>query len=399
MITTQVDRLAWLRSAVQAGTVHTVRASFADRLGHWRGKRVPAEHFLTHADQELGFCDGMLVCDVRCEIIEETPYSNYGTGYPDFHVRFDPARLRPVGWVSGEAYVFGDPHDHDGRPSPVSPRHVLRRVIDRLESMGIRARVGLRLGGRFMHDPDHAALIPFGGLGPGDDEVGALSRIGSGLQASEIPVLAIDSGPEAGAFRLTLTSDEPMASAEAGVVAKAAAKEIARQAGVTASFMTLQRHALAPSLLEPMVDLEITGLLQPAASAVKRRLSEVRALLQPSVNAFKAGPPSAPTIRPEGRSLRVSGLSASSEADPFTVIAAALAAIAVTIDSSHEPAGSIADAEGLEMAAERLARTAWAGEWLGPEFVANALPLLAREDRLLQSCVTDWEVERYWGTA
>jgi glutamine synthetase len=399
MITTQVDRLAWLQAAVREGAVHTVRASFADRLGHWRGKRVPAEYFLTHADQELGFCDGMLVCDVRCDIIEETPYSNYGTGYPDFHVRFDLAGLRPVGWISGEAYVFGDPYDRDGRPSPVSPRHVLRRVLDRLAAMGIRTRVGLRLGGRFMRDPYQAALIPAGGLGPGDDEVGALSRIGTGLRSSDIPVLAIATGPEAGAFRLTLGNDEPMASAEAGVVAKAAVKEVARQCGVTASFMTLQRGALTPSLLEPTVDLEITGSVHPRAIAIQRRLAEVRALLQPSVNAFKAGPPSLPIIRPVGRRLEVSSLTASSEADPFTVIAAALAAFAVATDSTRESAGSLADGQGLGAAAEQLARTAWAGEWLGPEFVANAIPLLAREDRLLQFAVTDWEIDRYWGTA
>jgi glutamine synthetase len=399
MISTEVDRLAWLRGAVQDGSVHTVRASFADRLGHWRGKRIPAEYFLTHADQEVGFCDGMLVCDVRCDIIEETPYSNYGTGYPDFHVRFDLARLRPVGWISGEAYVFGDPYDHGGRPSPVSPRHVLRRVLDRLSTVGIRARAGLQLGGRFMRDPYHAALIPAGGLGPGDDEVGALSRIGAGLRASEIPVRALATGPEAGAFRLTLASDEPMSSAEAGVVAKAAAKEIARQSGVTASFMTLQRGAIAPSLLEPTLDLEITASVHPAAIQIQRRLAEVRALLQPSVNAFKAGPPSAPIIRPLGRSLAVSGLSASSEADPFTVIAAALAAFAVAIDSPNEPAGILADGQGLGAAAEQLARTTWVTEWLGPEFVANALPLLAREEHLLQSSVTDWEIDRYWGTA
>ena len=399
MITTQVDRLAWLCEAVQAGTIHTVRASFADRLGHWRGKRVPAEHFVAHANQEIGFCDGMLVCDVRCDIIEETPYSNYGTGYPDVHVRFDPSRLRPVGWIEGEAYVFGDPHDHDGQPSPVAPRHVLRRVLGRLEAMGITARVGLRLSGRFMRDPDHPALIPIGGLGPGDDEVGAITRIVNGLEASEIHVLAITSGPEAGAFRITLASDQPLASAEAGVVTKGAAKEIARQAGVTASFMTLQRRAVAPSLLEPNVALVSTGSDHPSATAIQRRLAEVRALLQPSVNAFKAGPPSAPALRVDGRSLSVSGLSASSEADPFTVIAAALAAIGVAVDSGHEPARGLADAESLGAAAEQLAQTAWAGEWLGPEFVANALPLLAREERLLQSSVTDWEVDRYWGTA
>jgi glutamine synthetase len=340
----------------------------------------------------------MLVCDVRCDVIEETPYTNYRTGYPDFDVRFDLARLRPVGWMDGEAYVFGDPYDHDGRPSPVSPRHVLRNVLGSLETQQIKARVGFQLGGRFMHDPGRPALIPAGGLQPGDDEMGALTRLGRGLQASEIPISAIAGGPEAGAFRLGLAADEPLASAEAVVVAKGAAKEIAHQSGVTASFMTMQRHATQPSLLEPTIELETVKPINLKAEAIRSRLVEVRALLQPSPNAFKIGSPPVPRIDVNGFRVQVRGLAASSEADPFTVAAAVLAAIVVALEPDKAP-DSTNKPDTLAAAATQLAAIAWPADWLGAAFVANSIPLLLREDMLHRSNVTDWEIERYWGTA
>jgi hypothetical protein len=217
--------------------------------------------------------------------------------------------------------------------------------------------------------------------------------------ASEIPVLAIASGPEAGVFRLTLAADEPMASAEAGVVAKGAAKEIARQLGVTASFMTMQRGALDPSLLELTVELQISGPPRPTGAAIRHRLAQIRALLQPSLNAFKAGAPSVPVIQAVGQGIRIGALKASCEADPFTVTATMLAAVGVAIDSGDQRADDLAEARDLTAAAEQLMGIGWAGDWLGPEFVANAVPLLSREGGLVQSSVTDWEVNRYWNTA
>jgi glutamine synthetase len=395
---TGTDRFEWLRAAAATGAVHTVRASFADRLGHWRGKRIPAGHFVEHPGHTIGFCDGMLVCDVRCDVIDDTPYTNYGTGYPDFDVRFDLARLRPVGWIDGEAYVFGDPYDHDGRPSPVSPRHVLQHVLRRLDAHRIKARVGFELGGRFMHDPLRPALIPAGGLQPGDDEIGALTRLGRGLQSSEIPITAIAGGPEAGAFRLALEADEPLTSAEAVVVAKGAAKEIARQSGVTASFMTIQRHAAQPSMLELTVDLDAAKPVSLKAEAIRSRLVEVRALLQPSANAFKMGLPAVPIFDVDGPRVRIDGLAASSEADPFTVAAAVLAAIGMALGPDGA-AASTSEPDTLAASATQLARIAWPGDWLGVAFVANSIPLLLREDALQRSNVTDWEIERYWSTA
>ena len=79
--------LQWLREAAAAGEVHTVRVSWADRLGTWRGKRLPVDVFLGGPERRIGFCDGMIVVDVNCDVIQETPFSNFGTGYPDMYLR------------------------------------------------------------------------------------------------------------------------------------------------------------------------------------------------------------------------------------------------------------------------------------------------------------------------
>ncbi len=91
----------WLAAAADRGEVHTVRLGWADRLGGWRGKRMPVREFLSRAPMSMGFCDGMIVCDVQCDIIEATPFSNYSTGYPDLHVHFHPDLARPAAWAPG----------------------------------------------------------------------------------------------------------------------------------------------------------------------------------------------------------------------------------------------------------------------------------------------------------
>ena len=124
---------SWLAGEVSAGRVDTVALSFADRLGAWRGKSVPAREFVEHGPVVLGFCDGMVVCDIRCGVIEETPFSNFSTGYPDLHVTLDPRDACPTGWRPGEAYVFGVPSDHHGVALEVAPTAVLTSVVSRFE--------------------------------------------------------------------------------------------------------------------------------------------------------------------------------------------------------------------------------------------------------------------------
>lgn len=396
-MTTSTDRrgVEWLRRAAEDGTIHTVRVSFGDRLGHWRGKRVPVRQFLSGLDQPMGFCDGMLVCDVSCDIIEETPFTNYGTGYPDIHVWPRTDGIRPAGWAKGEAYVFGMPCDATHTPVGVAPLRVLEAVVQRLRDQGVTTRVQLSLSGRLMVSPSEPVPVCDASGGAGG-RFGLFSEVVDGLMASGIGVRSLREGLDAGSFTLELSPAEPLAAAEAAVVAKSALKEVARARGRNAVFMTFSPGAAVPSRLG--IGVRATGL-SPAATdptRVAALLAEGRAVLQPSVNAFKLGAPDTPSVQRGPTDTSLTGLSASSEADPFAALAVTLAALGAAGTGATGYAG---ETHGLGHAATLLGESGWVSDWLGRDYVENAMPLLKREAALFAAAVTDWEIERYWSAS
>ena len=387
------ERLAWLERAASDGLVHTVRVSWGDRLGTWRGKRVPVGAFLESPERRIGFCDGMLVVDVLCEIIQETPFSNFETGYPDMYVRPVLETLKPAGWSVGEAFAIGDPSDHVGEPIGVAPRVVLGRLLNRLDERGITVRARVVLGGRLMRDPRQPVILAEDGVGADEEPPGVLRAAAEGLAASGIAAHWIGIGSDPGSFRLGLGELDALGCADAALVAKGALKEVALARGLNAAFITLVPGARSPSRLELHLLLQGDDIPAVESTELTARLEDVRALLQPSVTAFKAGSVPAPRVSRDDGSLRIDRISATAEADPVTALAAALAAVGACGDHDVEAQGEASD---LGQAAERMRRSAWAGESLGLDFIQNAVPLLKREEALFREGVTDWELERYW---
>ncbi len=400
----------WLRAAVEAGEIHTVRLSFADRLGGWRGKRIPARQFLSRLDQPVGFCDGMIVCDVQCGVHESTPFSNYSTGYPDLHVIPDLDRIHPVGWVPGEAYVFGVPADRDHRPLAVAPAEVLRRAADRLTAAVGEVKVGTALSGRLMRSPNEQA--PVSDAGDPDSRWSSVGAAVGALSGSGVLVESVRADPEPGAFTVRLAATDPCGAALASVVTKSALKETARQHGLHATFMTRPPRSRAPSLLTVRTLMSAGSLLPAtlaagsAAAQLTALAAEARALLQPSVNAFKAGTP-AVTLADCADGVTVE-MAASSEADPATAAAVLLAAIAelrlraapgAAAVQEIPTAGCIGSGHDFCAAVERLERSRWVTAGLGSEFIANSVALLRAEAALFADAVTDWETDRYWATS
>lgn len=392
MTTTSANRgTSWLREGATSGSLHTIRLAWSDRLGGWRGKRLPVERFIDSPTARMGFCDGMIVVDVHCDVIEATPFSNFSTGYPDMYLRPRPETIGPVGWAPGEAFVLGTLEDHDGNPLEVAPAHVLDRVLSRLTEAGATVSTSLSLSGRLMLTPtEPVPLLPDGK--PLDAAAApVLALAAEGLVESGVPVRSIAAERD-GTFEISLGALPAAAAAEASVMSKAALKELAALAGQQATFMTRMPDLQRTSTLRMDIvlgggrDLDDTGLASTTAA--------VRALLQPSVNAFKAGPP------PVARSAGGFRLEASSEADPFTAIAASLAAAWVSLDAGTAAAATgPSGARTLDAAVDDLAATDWAGEWLGERFLENAVPLVRNEVELFSAAVTDWELGRYWSAS
>jgi glutamine synthetase len=393
---TAMDRVDWLRHAVSEGRIHTVRLSFGDHLGVWRGKRIPASHFLEHhLDAPMGFCDGMLVCDVGCDIIQETPFSNFETGYPDVHVWPELDRLREAVWAPGEAYVFGAPADHDGSPVGTGPSHVLNKVVSRLVDRGLEPMVRGRLGGRFMQTGRSGATWAVGGLSPGES-AGALDIVMRGLLEAGISVRGASAGPSGGEFEVEFGSGTPRDIAESVLIAKGACKEIGAASGTRATFMTRTLGGSRPSVMT--FDVEFDGADQVADTpSVSAFLQQARGLFQPSVTAFKAGPPPEPRVESVDGGTILRGIVASAEADPFVAIAVSLAAIAEALSKGSTAVS--ANPRSLADAAEALRANAWIREWLGSEYVSNTIPLLEHEGALFDEVVSDWEIERYWSAS
>lgn len=376
----------WLADEVAAGRIDTVALSFADRLGSWRGKRVPAKDFVEQGSTTLGFCDGMIVCDIRCGVIEETPFSNFMTGYPDLYVTLNPHDARPMGWRTREAFVFGMPSDHNGRALAVTPAAVLNSVLSRLEAGGYAISVSAELSGAFVGGRAttfHAGTaekvrhLPFLWL--------------DALAASWIPVRYCHPGFDTGSFRLGFDDFSAPELSLAIVVAKGAAKELARAEGAEAVFMTRRPRATELALLD--VTVSVSPPTAFSTELLEELLAEARPLLYPSVNAMRTADRPVSVVT-DDRSSRVT-VSASAEADGATAIATVLAAMGAVVDGVR---GSGLRIDDLARSA-RLLRSTWLRDWLGSPFIENSVPLFEHEAALFASAVTDWEVERYWGAA
>lgn len=378
------DRLRWLEAEAERGALHTVRVSWFDRLGAWRGKRLPLDAFLGSPERRLSFCDGMIVVDVNCDVIQTTPFSNFETGYPDMYLRPRLDTLRPVGWVPGEAYVLGVLEDHDGRPLAVAPANALAAVVRRLAAAGVALRAAVTVSGRLFGGRSRTAADAH----PADG-LAFLRAAAEGLADADVAVRSVECGRD-GSFRLALAPADLADAATAASLAKAALKESAAIAGLQAVFMTRLPGEPRPAQLE--VDLELEGAEAPPAELLEPLLAEARGLLQPSINAFKAGPIRVPVEPVAGR---IRGLRAAAEADPATALAVFAGALGAAL-AADGPRPRAQESRGLAEAAAALRASDWVAEWLGAGLIDNAVPLLVHEAASFAAAVTDWELDRYW---
>ena len=129
-----------LTNAVDAGEIDTVIMAQVDMQGRLMGKRFHARHFLDSAVEETHSCNYLLTVDAEMEPVPGYKSASWEKGYGDYVMKPDLATLRRTPWMEGTALVLCDVLDHHGRAEvPVSPRAILKRQIEKLESMGLSA--------------------------------------------------------------------------------------------------------------------------------------------------------------------------------------------------------------------------------------------------------------------
>jgi len=138
-----LDQLKKLHSD---GEIDTVIMAFTDMQGRLIGKRVAARHFIENiAAHGAECCNYLLAVDIENNTVQGYEISSWDTGYADMAMIPDMSTLRAAPWLPGSVIVTTDLQTTSHADIAQSPRSILKRQVERLASMNLKAYVGTEL--------------------------------------------------------------------------------------------------------------------------------------------------------------------------------------------------------------------------------------------------------------
>lgn len=436
-----------LRAHAETGVIDTVLAVAADVQGRLQGKRCAVRYFLDEVvEHATPAGEHLLATAVEPPLLDGAAISSLDLGYDDITLRPDLATLRVTPWQPGSALVICD-LEHDQTLADRSPRQVLRRQLDRLANLGLRADIGTELEFLVFDDTyDAAWFAGYRGLTPvsrytADYSLLAtaraeplLRRIRNDLNGAGMYIDSARGQYAPGQQMVTFRVDDALAACDNHSIFRTAAKEIAAQEDKSLTFMAkfdehegnscrlhIGLHTLAGGAV-------LAGDGEDGFSATMRHflagqlacLREFTYLFAPNINSYKrfVSDTLAPTavtwsrdnrtcaLRVLGRAdrLRLETRVPGADVNPYLAVAALIAAGLHGIENrlELEPAFT-SNAYGapvpilprtLRDAADLFGASTIARHAFGDAMVDHYLNAAWAELGVFDSVVTDWERNR-----
>lgn len=423
------------------GTLTEVEVAWSDPFGHAQGKRIPAGVFLERArGRGFSFCEASLGWNADGTVVDALRTTNWSGGYPDVYAVPDLATFRPVPWRPGAGHVVSDVLGHDGLPSPLDARGVLKRVLGRLDRLGYTAKVGVEFefyllepdGAPFQHDIHAYSLENADALDP------LLTELRETLAAfTRLEGVQTEYGP--GQVETNLVYTDALAAADDAARLKYAVKSVSRRHGKLASFMPkpFAEHSGSSQHLhislwrdgqpafEP-VDGAENPIMLHAIAGLLDHLPSITVFGAHSVNAYRrfepdSFAPATVTWSRDNRSAAVRSLveddrgasrielrTGASDANPYWLTASALAAVVAGLEAGHPPAdrgqGNLYEVgapipETLGLAIELAGQDDVVADILGDASVSDFVAIARSEWQEYSRHVSDWERRRYLSTS
>lgn len=310
--------LAELAEEARQGGIDTVVAAFPDMQGRLIGKRFHVDYFVESAHEETHGCDYLLACDIDMEPVPGYRAASWEKGYGDFVIKPDLATLRRTPWLAKTALVICDVLDHhDHSPLAHAPRNILKRQLERLQGMGMKAYFASELE-FFLFDEtyDTARQKGYRGLNTAGHyiedyhvlqttkEEAVMRAIRNGLNAAGIPVENSKGEWGPGQEEVNVRYAEALDMADRHAVLKNGCKEIAWSLGKAVTFMAKWDYALAgnschvhqslwtadggTSLFhDPAADRGMSKLMRNYMAGLLQHAREITYFLAPYINSYK----------------------------------------------------------------------------------------------------------------
>jgi glutamine synthetase len=429
------ERLRLLR---QRG-VDTVILAGADTHGIMRGKRVPIAELDRAAERGVALSDVVwaLPVDEREPVKPPPGHAGYfpRPGYPDMRAVPDLETARIVPWHDRTALLLCDFVDHDGGAVTLSPRAVLRAVVERARAMGCEPIVGVELEFYVLRETPQSVL----GKRPSqlvavEERPSAYGVVAGSRQepfAGGVRAALLDYGlaveacnPEAGPgqFEINLRAAPALRAADEAFLLKSAVKEVAAARGLLATFMAKPRSDWPGSSCHLHLSLDPpSSTMRHFIGGLLEGMAELSAIFAPTPNSYRrfvshswAGTTATWGVDNRSVGVRVIGATrvehrqAGADANPYLAVAAGLAAGLDGLARECEPPAPVdgdayAAVDGgvrplpatLGEAVDLLERSALARDWLGDDVVEHCVAMRRAELAAQAAAVTDWETSRY----
>ena len=247
---------------IQAGELTVVRLSFADQHGILRGKTLVAGEIAAAIKSGAGFTTTMLLKDTAHRTV--FPVWSAGGGFgmkelegaADVMMLPDPGTFRVLPWAPHTGWMLCDIVFADGRPMPLSTRHIYRQTLSALADEGYDFVGGLEVEFHlFKLEKAHLAADDAGQ--PGEPpEVSLLNQgyqylteqrydemdpileiLRANITGLGLPLrsLEVEFGPSQVEF--TFRPGTGMDPADAMILLRSATKQVAERNGYHATFM------------------------------------------------------------------------------------------------------------------------------------------------------------------
>jgi glutamine synthetase len=214
-----------------------LRVLFPDHLGLARGKYLPA----AHATTRVHHCIGTFALNFD-RTMTPAPGSKMLEGLPDCTAVYASEAVRQ-GWEPETGVVVAD-LEFQGKPLPISPRHVLRQAVADWDALGYRAVVGIELEAYVLQPDTHGGWRAWDtpgafvyGTGAAVDPVGLFDEIMTTAERCGLPVESVNSEYDAPQFELTLAFDDAMQAVDNIFLFKVMAREIAARHQLLLTFL------------------------------------------------------------------------------------------------------------------------------------------------------------------
>jgi glutamine synthetase len=417
--------------------VETVILAGADTHGIMRGKRVPIAELDRAAERGVALSDVVWALPVDEHEPVKPPAEHAGyfprSGYPDMRAVPDLETARIVPWHDRTALLLCDFVTRDGGAVPLSPRAVLRAVVERARAMGVEPIVGVELEFYVLSETPRSVLAKRPSQLVAVEERPSVYGVVAGSRHEPFAAavretllrygLAVEAcNPEAGAgqFEINLRAAPALQAADEAFLLKSAVKEVAAGRGLLATFMAKPRSDWPGSSCHIHLSLG-DGALRHFLGGLLHGMAELTAIFAPTPNSYRrfapyswAGTTATWGVDNRSAGVRVIGdtrvelRQAGADANPYLAVAAALAAGLDGLRRGCEPPPPVdgdvyALADGaarplpatLGEATDLLERSALARDWLGDDVVEHCVAMRRAELAAQAAAVTDWETSRY----